>query len=259
MSSHDSQPHEEQEIKFKLEKFTTEFGIGYRFFGESLTGEKRAALGFFGNRQSTRERLEKEFPNLNLVAVRQTHSHILIHSPCEGEMPEADAHWTQASNVSVGIRTADCVPVLILDLESSLAVAIHAGWRGVENEIIVKSLRDLKLRGLLTQNAIALIGPHISQPSFEVGADVAAQLKAAFQRCSPKEDFPGITFEKKGTEGKTHIDLDLIVRAQLLANGISDARQTWLGIDTVTSREHESFRRDREQSGRQISFAAILK
>ena len=243
----------------RVETFKQDSGIKYHICWQNLAGEDRQAFGFFGNRHSTRERLECEFPEFKLIGVRQTHSNILTLSPFAGEPPEADAHWTRESHVAICIRTADCVPVLIFDLQNSIAVAVHAGWRGVENEILVKSLLALKAQGFSAPNAVAFIGPHIMQKSFEVGLDVAEKLKAAFFRSAPQEIFPAFEIKTLGAERKTHVDLDLIVRAQLVAAGIPVERQTCLSIDTVTSQDHESFRRDRERSGRQISFAAILK
>ena len=241
--------------------FEQDSGTGYHIFSRDSNGVERKAIGFFGNRLSLSARLETEFPELKFTSVRQTHSDRLVRSPFVGEPPEADAQWTREINLAIGIRTADCVPVLIFDFENSIAMAIHAGWRGVENEIICKSIAALGSEGFraLSQNTIALIGPHIMHASFEVGLDVAGRLRTTYLRSAPNDIHPAFKIETVGATLKTHVDLDAIVCAQLVASGISFERQTWLAVDTVVSTEHESFRRDRDQSGRQISFAAFLK
>ena len=240
-----------QSLDTKIEKFQLSIGTGYH-----IEHGSNRALAFFGNRLSTREQIEVAFPALKLVTVRQTHSDLLIESPFVGEPPEADAQWTREFDVSLGIRTADCIPILLLDLQNSFTVAIHAGWRGVENEILIKAVQSLQDRGFSPANALAFIGPHIAHESFEVGLDVAARLRTTLNRHAPYE----ATNLNRNTfaESKTFVDLNPIVRAQLQSLNIAADRQYWLLTNTVTSHDHESYRRDRENSGRQISFAALL-
>ncbi len=77
---------------------------------------------------------------------------------------EADAHWTSIKDITLGIITADCLPVFVFDLEKELILAIHAGWKGLEKYIILKSLHSLSF----SQKILAFIGPHIQRPSFEI-------------------------------------------------------------------------------------------
>src|SRR5688572_977640 len=82
---------------------------------------------------------------------------------------EADALVTAVSGSAVGVRTADCVPVLLGDPASGRVAAIHAGWRGVVRGVVAAALRAF--RG--GPGTIAAVGPAIGPCCFEVGADVA--------------------------------------------------------------------------------------
>jgi hypothetical protein len=75
-----------------------------------------------------------------------------------------------------GVRVADCVPVLVGDLFSGRAAAIHAGWRGIEAGIIGAALAAL---GDSRRARVAAVGPCIGSCCFEVGMDVADRIAAA--------------------------------------------------------------------------------
>lgn len=213
---------------------------------------------FFGNRHSTRDALETAFPQYRFIAVKQTHSDIVVASPYMGEPPEADAHFSRENGVALCIRTADCIPVLIFEPRSRTIAAIHAGWRGVENEIILKTCDRLSADGLDLSGAYAWIGPHIGSQSFEVGKDVALQLEQRFQRVAGHSDIATSLLPHENSE-KARVNLTAIARAQLLSRGFARLNIQEFAIDTVTSIAHESHRRDREKAGRQTSFIALKR
>ncbi len=155
---------------------------------------------------------------------------------------------TRAPGVGIGVRTADCVPILIADRASGAVAAIHSGWKGtVANAAAagVRALRDLVGdRGDL----LAAIGPHIEACCFEVGADVAAELAA----CSPLGEGAVI----RGA--KPHVDLRRIVRAQLESEGIAAAAIDDVRGCTVGDRERfHSYRRDGRIGGRLLSAIVV--
>lgn len=81
----------------------------------------------------------------------------------------ADASWTtQANKISV-VMTADCIPILITNYTGSFVCAIHAGWKGLVDGIVSKTIHALPEQ---PQNLMAWIGPCIRQANFEVGTDV---------------------------------------------------------------------------------------
>ena len=219
--------------------------------------EDATITAFFGHRGADQNALEDAFPDYAVSSLKQTHSDIVVSAATvirSGDPVEADAQFTNERRISLCIRTADCVPVLIHDRDSGLIAAIHAGWRGVANGIIVKTGRTLIEKGATLKSARAWIGPHIGVESFEVGDDVAALLEAAF------DSVRGHSSESSSIVAgydKKHIDLMRIVRAQLVSLGINRERTMECNINTVTSDRHESFRRDREKGGRQWSFIAL--
>jgi hypothetical protein len=218
--------------------------------------ETDRVLVFFGDRRSTHEAVLDEFAPLRAQTLRQVHSNIVIASPHAEPGPEADAHFTRDEGLAICIRTADCTPVMIHDPESGLIASIHAGWRGVENEIVLKTCERLKTEGATLRAARAWIGPHIRTSSFEVGADVAASLERTFSRVATHSPEP-TSLRPHDDPAKARVDLLTIVRAQLCSMGISAERTHEHTIDTFTSPAHESHRRDRERAGRQISFIAL--
>lgn len=158
---------------------------------------------------------------------------------------EADAIVARAPGDAVGVRTADCVPVLVGDPETGAALAIHAGWRGVAARIVPVAIARLtEVTGTSAARLVCAIGPHIRAAAFEVGDDVATQIAAASE--------PSVVVRTPGA--RPHVDLARAVRAQLAELGI--AREH---IDDVGGCAHDepaeffSFRRDGARSGRMLS------
>ena len=230
--------------------------------------ENSAITVFFGDRRSTLVEVKKAFPDFHFSLLKQTHSDIVVEAPrlieAEGtsidvsarEVPTADAQFTREKKIALCIRTADCLPVLIYDPETESVAAIHAGWRGIENEIILKTMSVLKRLGSSLERAQAGIGPHIGADSFEVGLDVAKSLEARFDAVRGFSDESTSLVAHENPE-KARVNLLAIARAQLKSCGIESERVVELAIDTYLSQAHESFRRDREKATRQISFIAL--
>jgi YfiH family protein len=168
---------------------------------------------------------------------------------------EADALATGVAGQAVGIRVADCVPVLLFDAASGAVGAAHAGWRGVVQEVALRALeRVLELGGerARVSEVRAAIFPHIRPCCFEVGEEVAEPLAA----CASKFGAPLSEVIDRG-RAKPHVNLTAILLAQLASAGVPPAQ-----IDDVpgcTRCEPErffSFRREGQRSGRHI--AAIV-
>ena len=92
-----------------------------------------------------------------------------------------DAIVTQEKKVLLGIRTADCIPLLFYDPKTTAIAAIHGGWRSTAQSIVVKTLNVMTENyGTLTKDVFVAIGPGICQRCFEVGADVAVKFSSSF-------------------------------------------------------------------------------
>lgn len=123
----------------------------------------------------------------------------------------ADALMTDDESVLLLVRSADCTPVLLWDKDNTAVAAIHSGWKGTLENIIGKTVKSFcENYGTKAENVCAAIGPCISKESFEVGEDVASLFKY-----KGYSEFIDRTYEKP------HIDLVMICKSQLKAEGIT--------------------------------------
>ncbi|MES2802304.1 MAG: polyphenol oxidase family protein [Bdellovibrionota bacterium] len=211
--------------------------------------EQDQHLIFFGKNSATLDQIKQAYPKLTFRHVHQKHTDICLPSISDSIDMIADAHFTTDRKIALVVKTADCQPILAYNKSKSLILAIHAGWRGVENQITSKSLLQCGL-----QQADIFIGPCIQQSSFEVDLDVKEQLEKICKISADSEDFRN-TFNRKNI--KFYIDLTRIVIADIKAAGI-DASISLLPFDTVTDLKFHSYRRDKHNSGRNLSFIAQL-
>ncbi len=107
------------------------------------------------------------------IKINQTHSTIALPALPENQNKEADAIFTSHPNQVCLVSTADCLPVLLTNRQGTTVAAIHAGWRGLANGIIPKTIQTLNLPG---SDLFAWLGPAISQPCYEVGHEVREQF-----------------------------------------------------------------------------------
>jgi YfiH family protein len=157
----------------------------------------------------------------------------------------ADAVVSDGPGVACAVRTADCVPILLACPETRRVGAIHAGWRGVVQNVVGAVLEVFLARGSRPERLIAAIGPHISAAAFEVGDDVALELARASRATR-------VVVAHEGD--KPRVALAPIVRSQLEELGVPADRIEVLPGCTFTDRElFFSYRRDGHASGRQLS------
>lgn len=114
----------------------------------------------------------------SLCWLNQTHSTILLKLDNETQqVSEADASWSTLTNQVCVVMTADCLPVLITDKQGSFVVAIHAGWRGLCDGIIEKSLTTVCHElNISTENVLVWLGPCIGKTAFQVGEEVRQEF-----------------------------------------------------------------------------------
>jgi len=90
----------------------------------------------------------------------------------------ADAVVSDLPNTLAGVKTADCVPVLIGDTKSGAFAAVHAGWKGTAAQIVVCAIEKMTAEfGAKANSMIAAIGPCASGENYEVGEDVIARFR----------------------------------------------------------------------------------
>lgn len=230
--------------------FTREGGVSQGAY-ESLNFS--SAVGDAPDR--VRENLQRAAAHLGVPAARvyfasQVHGVDVLELTGDEEREHvllerrADAVFSLTGGLACGVRTADCVPILVGDCQSGAALAIHAGWRGTVAGVVAAGVGALRARLGDDGDLIAAIGPHISAAAFEVGPDVAASLAA----CSAAQ---GVV-DRRGD--RPHVDLRRIVRAQLESLGIAPAAIDDVAGCTVSEpARFFSFRRDGARSGRHLS------
>ena len=108
-----------------------------------------------------------------LLLMHQTHSNkvIIVHKKNQNlKKLDSDALITKIKGISLGVVTADCVPIILYDKKNQIIGCIHAGWKGASSGIIENTLK--KFRILNTKNKIfASVGPCIGKKSYEVDID----------------------------------------------------------------------------------------
>jgi len=201
--------------------------------------EKLDWLGHgFGTRSSV------DWPKTtSLTTVRQIHSNRVIVARHPGNLGEGDALITNVPGLSLAVRTADCLPILMADAENRAVAAVHAGWRGTAQEIVLETLKAMtKEFGTISENVVMAIGPGIGPCCYEVGAEVARQFSTWFPDYQRLTDMP------------VKIDLAEANVRQMRRNGGTNRQIDSSDLCTrCLPVVFHSYRRDREAAGRMIS------
>jgi YfiH family protein len=156
---------------------------------------------------------------------------------------EGDALITDKAGLSIGVRTADCVPLLMLDGNKRAIAAVHAGWRGTAAEIAKRAVEQFASAfGSAPADLFAAVGPCIRECCYEVGEEVALQFSKQFPEW--------------GEEDRANRNLDLVQanRRQLIAVGVPAHQIFDSGLCTACiSTQFFSYRREPDNPGRMVS------
>lgn len=181
-----------------------------------------------------------------LSTLRQIHSAKILKADHPGLIGEGDALISNQPGTTLSVRTADCLPIVMADSKTRAAAAVHAGWRGVVQEIAPKAVAAMAENfGTRPEDLVVAIGPGIGPCCFEVGPEVAVQ----FSRFFP---------ERQDLETRTKIDLVDAVLRQLGRSGITEGQIDASRLCTCCQPElFHSYRRDRDAAGRMVSGIGI--
>lgn len=211
-----------------------ETDLGYEYRGDQY-------LVFFGKKDSSLENLQKAYPHIHFKSLWQVHGNDLLQTTSHSENNiKADAHWTVDQGIALITKSADCIPVLAVSKDNSKILAIHAGWRGVQNRIIPKSLKAIGLDWHI------YIGPHITKESFVIQEDCLNLLK----QCTR------LNSDLWYSDGKADLYEIILNQISEATNGKSSVHS--IVFDTKTDNRFHSHRRDHEKAGRQNSFIVLL-
>ena len=197
--------------------FSTRLG-GVSAFPENslnLAGfDEDAAENIYENRRRFLRLFDGKF---DLATVWQVHSDTIKtvasnDDVCSSE-DRADALVSDLRNVLVGVKTADCVPVLIGDPKTRSFAAIHAGWRGTAQSIVSKAgTKLIETFDSDPNDLICAIGPAACGRNYEIGKDV---IDAFAENFAGSEEYFSPT-----REGHALVDLHAANRDQLLNLGL---------------------------------------
>jgi polyphenol oxidase len=210
---------------------------------------------------------------LALVSLKQFHSDVVsvfssaLHEPCSG-----DASITNTPNLLLGIQTADCVPILLLDPKRRAVAAVHAGWRGTLQRIVEKTIGRMKMEFKTDPgDLLAAIGPAIGGCCYEVGTEVAGAFLSQFVNApewfdelrtgdepNPLQWLNQFPPGHQPPPKNVRLDLRKANRAQLLSAGLN--RQNIFVSDLCTACRPDllfSYRKQGSESGRMMSVIGI--
>ena len=212
----------------------------HAFVTKTRKGEKtlRAALGI---------------PQGRLLTLRQVHgAEVLIyeqHTRALSHPPPYDAVITDKKRVALGIWTADCLPILMIDRSKKVIAAVHAGWQGTWRGVVQKAARTMiDAFESSPRDILAGIGPGIGPCCYEVGTDVKSLFQGSHE---------GAHQFMQEREGRHYLDLRGIAQLELFEVGIPSENIEAIPLCTACRKDlFFSYRRDKKP-GRQLSFIML--
>jgi YfiH family protein len=192
-------------------------------------------------------------PSDRLLLIKQVHGiHVAVkragHNP-GWTRPEADVIVTADPLVAIGVRVADCAPVLLCDPVRGAVGAAHAGWRGTASGAAAAAVRAMtKEFRSRAADLIAAIGPCLGACCGEVGPDVVEAFRAG-----GAGDASIAAWFTPGTGDRSFLDLERANRDQLVEAGLDPGAVFSSGLCTKTHHDRlHSYRGDRAAAGRML-------
>ena len=213
---------------------------------------------------------------IDIVSARQIHSDLIHCIPAIPEKPlTGDGLITREPGLLLGVLTADCLPVILVDVKTRAVGVFHAGWRGTAKRIVEKGVGEMhRWFGSRPKDLKAAIGPGIRSCCYEVGQEVRDTFESQFDyadalfretkdRGEIHEKYP-LLFLTSRAPGhselpkKVFLDVPEANRRQLLAAGVLTKNITDVGLCTSCHPElFFSHRRDKGVTGRMMALVGI--
>jgi polyphenol oxidase len=213
--------------------------------------------------------------DLSLVALKQFHSDVICDfDSLLGEACNGDASITATPKLLLGIQTADCVPILLVDPKNRAIAAVHAGWRGTLRRIVEKTIGRMGMQfGTRPGNLLAAIGPAIGGCCYEVGTEVAAAFLSQFAQApewfdelrtgdepNPLQWLNQFPPGHQPPPKNVRLDLRKANRAQLIAAGVSPQNIFTNELCTACTPDLLfSYRKTGKESGRMMAAIGIRR
>jgi YfiH family protein len=157
---------------------------------------------------------------------------------------------TSSAGIAIGVETADCVPVLILDLATPAVAAVHAGWRSTVKKIVQKTVKRMQDEfGSDPARLIAGIGPAIGPECYEVDEPVMVPVREAFP-------FWNEVAKPRGN-GRWGLDLVKANMMELMQLGLQEENIHSIGFCTSCRKDLFYSYRAEGRTGRMLSVIMI--
>ena len=193
-------------------------------------------------------------PVERLATQHQVHSPDVVTVVDAKDLPrrQADAMVTALPGVILGVLTADCGPILFADRQARVIGAAHAGWKGALDGVLEATIDSMETLGARRENIIAVLGPSIAQPDYEIGPEF-------YDRFLARDPAYARYFTPSEREHHFLFDLPALTVDRLKAAGVEASS---LGLSTYPDeRRFFSYRRTTHRAepdyGRQISAIVI--
>lgn len=210
---------------------------------ENIHENRRRFLGLFGGRWL-------------LTSVWQIHGsnvrHVQTVEEARNDTETFDAIVAPLPDVLLGVKTADCVPLLIADPSKGVVSAVHAGWRGLVSGIVPNALRLMRDEyGSRPEDLIVALGPAARACCYEVGQDVIEAIGRAFG------DQDGLLVATR--EGHALLDLHRAAASQLLQLGVNEDNLHIAPLCTMCRTDlFFSYRREKRLNGRVGRLMSVI-
>lgn len=198
------------------------------------------------------EGLKEDFDVEDVVYLNQVHSDkVFKYTGNNGEIirgEQGDAIISNCKNSIIGVFTADCVPVILVDEELQVSASIHSGWKGTFSSITKNTITKMQDEyGCLPENIKAFIGPHIRQCCYEV----SNELKEKFKQ--EKNIDENILFDGR------NLSMEACILKDLRDIGVKEENINVLPLCTHCTEEIalHSYRKTNGDYGRLFSFVVI--
>ena len=196
--------------------------------------------------------LKKEFNVNDVIYLKQIHSDNIFVYKKDGpniKDNEGDAIITNEKGVIIGVFTADCVPIILVDENKGVGAAIHSGWRGTFDSITFKTIKRMEEEFNINAKDIkAYIGPHIRKCCYEV----SEELKLQFVNKKHNID------EKVLYEG-SNLNLEACILDDLKRAGVCENNINTLELCTYCDEDIKlySYRKSAGAYGRMFAFITL--
>ncbi len=143
--------------------------------------EKFKISGFFSTK-ILKKTLWHSFPQVFFPKQLHSTKIIWLNEKRDSFSLEGDGVLTLNLSLTIGVQTADCLPILIGHKKKEILGAIHAGWRGTLQGILAQALQKILTLGFSPEDLLIAIGPHIQSSCYEVGEEVIDQLDPSLRK-----------------------------------------------------------------------------